>query len=170
MEVGILTIFQNYMGRGDDAEMVRGEMRLAELAEPLGFDKLWPAEHHFTDYSAIPDNIQYLSWLAAKTTTLKLGTGAVIVPWNDPLRVAERITLLDHLSDGRAVLGLGRGLSRTEYHHFQVDMGDEALESMEGTTMPPFIVYGTLTDGLSPLNVIKSLQINFIPTRSYLFL
>lgn len=135
MEVGILSIFQNYMGRGDDADMVRGEMRLAELAEPLGFDKLWPAEHHFTDYSAIPDNIQYLSWLAAKTTTLKLGTGAVIVPWNDPLRVAERIALLDHLSDGRAVLGLGRGLARTEYHHFQIDMGESRERFDEGARM-----------------------------------
>ena len=135
MEVGILSIFQNYMGRGDDAEMVRGEMRLAELAEPLGFDKLWPAEHHFTDYSAIPDNIQYLSWLAAKTTKLKLGTGAVIVPWNDPLRVAERITLLDHLSGGRAVLGLGRGRARAEYHHFQVDMGESRERFDEGARM-----------------------------------
>ena len=102
--------------------MVRDQIRIADLAEPLGFDSLWPPEHHFTDYSACPDNVQFLSYMAAKTTRIKLGTGAVIVPWNDPLRVVEKIAFLDHLSNGRAILGLGRGLSRVEYEHFQIEM------------------------------------------------
>jgi alkanesulfonate monooxygenase SsuD/methylene tetrahydromethanopterin reductase-like flavin-dependent oxidoreductase (luciferase family) len=124
MDVGLLMIFQNYLGRGSDADMVRGEMAIAERAEDLGYHKLWPAEHHFTNYSACPDNVLFLSWLAGRTTTLRLGTGAVIVPWNDPLRVVEKMVMLDHLSGGRAVLGLGRGLARTEYHHFGIDMGE----------------------------------------------
>jgi alkanesulfonate monooxygenase SsuD/methylene tetrahydromethanopterin reductase-like flavin-dependent oxidoreductase (luciferase family) len=135
MDVGILAIFQNYLGRGKDADVVRNEMRLAELAEPLGFDKYWAAEHHFTDYSAIPDNIQMLTWLAGRTSRIRLGTGAVIVPWHNPLRVVERVALLDHLSGGRAVLGLGRGLSRTEYHHFQVDMGSSRERFDEASRM-----------------------------------
>jgi alkanesulfonate monooxygenase SsuD/methylene tetrahydromethanopterin reductase-like flavin-dependent oxidoreductase (luciferase family) len=102
--------------------MVEGEIRLALLAEELGYDAVWPPEHHFTDYSACPDNIQLLSYLAGRTSRIKLGTGAVIVPWNDPLRVVERIVMLDHLSNGRAVLGLGRGLSRVEYGHFGIEM------------------------------------------------
>jgi len=63
-----------------------------------------------------------------------LATGAFILPWNDPLRVAEKIVLLDHMSNGRAVLGLGRGLARCEYAGFGIDMGesrgrfDEAAE------------------------------------------
>jgi len=122
MDVGLLIIFQNYQCRGSDAEMVRGEMAIAERAEDLGFDKLWPAEHHFTNYSACPDNVQFLSWLAGRTSRLRLGTGAVIVPWNDPLRVVEKMVMLDHLSGGRAVLGLGRGLARVEYDHFGIDM------------------------------------------------
>ena len=135
MEVGVLSIFQNYQGRVSDRDMVADEMRIGRQVEDLGFDKLWPAEHHFTNYSAIPDNIAYLTWLAGQTSTLKLGTGAVIVPWNDPVRVAERITLLDHLSGGRAVLGLGRGLSRTEYHHFQIDMSESRDRFDEGARM-----------------------------------
>ncbi len=122
MDVGILLIFQNYQGRTSDVEMVREQIRVAELAEPLGFDSLWPPEHHFTDYSACPDNVQFLSYMAAKTSRIQLGTGAVIVPWNDPLRVVEKIVFLDHLSGGRAVLGLGRGLSRVEYEHFGIAM------------------------------------------------
>jgi alkanesulfonate monooxygenase SsuD/methylene tetrahydromethanopterin reductase-like flavin-dependent oxidoreductase (luciferase family) len=60
--------------------------------------------------------------LAAKTSRLRLGTGAFILPWHNPLRVAEKIVLLDHLSKGRAVLGLGRGLARREYAGFGIDM------------------------------------------------
>ena len=135
MKVGILGIFQNYLGRGSDAEMMLEEMRIAELAEPLGFDSYWPPEHHFTDYSACPDNVQFLSWLAGRTETLRLGTGAVIVPWNDPLRVAEKVAMLDHLSNGRAILGLGRGLSRHEYAHFGIDMNEARDRFDEGSRM-----------------------------------
>lgn len=115
--------------------MVSEQMALADLAEPLGFDVLWPPEHHFTDYSACPDNIQFLSWLAGRTTRIKLGTGAVIVPWNDPLRVAEKIAFLDHLSGGRAVLGLGRGLARVEYTHFGIAMESSRDRFDEGARM-----------------------------------
>ena len=135
MKVGILGIFQNYQGRVSDEEHVRAELRVAELAEPLGFDSYWPPEHHFTDYSACPDNLQLLSWLAGRTTKIGLGTGAVIVPWNHPLRVAEKVALLDHLSGGRAILGLGRGLSRIEYGHFGIDMNEARDRFDEGSRM-----------------------------------
>jgi alkanesulfonate monooxygenase SsuD/methylene tetrahydromethanopterin reductase-like flavin-dependent oxidoreductase (luciferase family) len=135
VQVGILQIFQNYLGRRRDDEVVRGEARIARLAEQLGYDKLWAVEHHFTDYAACPDNVAYLSWLAGCTERIGLGTGAVIVPWNDPLRVAEKITLLDHLSGGRAALGLGRGLSRIEYGYFGIDMGESRARFDEGARM-----------------------------------
>lgn len=124
MEVGILQIFQNYQGKQDDADVVAGELHLAKRADALGFDKVWAVEHHFTDYAACPDNFAYLAMVAGATERVKVGTGAVIVPWNDPLRVAEKVSLLDHLTGGRLVLGLGRGLSRIEYGHFGIDMGE----------------------------------------------
>ncbi len=135
MEVGILPIFQNYRGERRDEDVVQSEMRLAVLAEELGLDKVWPVEHHFTDYSACPDNVQFLSWVASRTTRIKLATGAVIVPWNSPLRVAEKIAFLDHLSGGRAALGLGRGLSRIEYEHFGIDMSSSRDRFDEGARM-----------------------------------
>src|SRR5262245_34123945 len=124
MNVSLQIIFQNYGGALPDAEHVAFETDVALMAEPLGFDKVFVVEHHFFDYAACPDNAQFLSWLAARTTRLKLGTGAFILPWNDPLRVAEKIVLLDHLSNGRAVLGLGRGLARREYAGFNIDMAE----------------------------------------------
>jgi len=135
MEVGILLVFQNYRGEHDDADIVRNETAIATMAEPLGFDKLWCVEHHFTDYAACPDNLQFLSYIAARTQKLLLATGAVIVPWNDPLRVVEKISLLDHLSGGRAVLGLGRGLARCEYAPFGIDMGESRARFDEASRM-----------------------------------
>lgn len=122
MQVGMQLLFQNYQGERTDEEVYRNEVHLAELAEPLGFDTVWGVEHHFFDYSMLPDNTQFLSYLAAKTSTIKLGTAAVILPWNDPLRVAEKMALLDHLSNGRAIYGMGRGLARREYNAFDIDM------------------------------------------------
>ena len=124
MKVGVLLVFQNWHENLTDEEMFRSEIRLGEMAETLGYDSVWSVEHHFDDYSMCPDNTQPLSYLAGRTSSIKLGTGAVILPWNDPLRVAEKITLLDHLAEGRVVFGMGRGLAKMEYAGFGLDMNE----------------------------------------------
>jgi alkanesulfonate monooxygenase SsuD/methylene tetrahydromethanopterin reductase-like flavin-dependent oxidoreductase (luciferase family) len=167
MDVGILLIFQNYQGRGSDAQMVRDQMRLAELAEPLGYDVLWPPEHHFTDYSACPDNVAFLAWLAGRTHRIRLATGAVIVPWNDPLRVAEKIVLLDHLSQGRAVLGLGRGLARVEYRSFGVDMDESRARFDEAARMIVDAVEKGWIEGDGPYYPQVRTEIRPRPLRSF---
>lgn len=123
MRIGMQMLFQN-PGTMTDAEVYRQELRVAELAEPLGFDILWCVEHHFDAYSMCPDNTQVLSWLGARTSRIGLGTAAVILPWNQPLRVVEKMILLDHLSNGRAVFGIGRGLARMEYRGFMTEMNE----------------------------------------------
>ena len=108
MRVGVQMIFQSwgYDQSVTDGEVVAEEIRLGELADELGFHALWPVEHHFNDYSFCPDNTVFLAHMAARTKRILLGTGAVILPWNEPLRVAEKIALLDHLSDGRVLFGV----------------------------------------------------------------
>jgi alkanesulfonate monooxygenase SsuD/methylene tetrahydromethanopterin reductase-like flavin-dependent oxidoreductase (luciferase family) len=71
-----------------------------------------------------------LTHVAAKTDTITVGLGAIILPWNDPLRVVEKISLLDHLSDGRLMIGFGRGLSKLEYEGFGIAM-DESRERFD---------------------------------------
>src|SRR3989440_9336810 len=132
MQVGVQMIFQSwgYEGRVTDGEVVADEIRLGELADQLGFHALWPVEHHFDDYSFCPDNTVFLAHMAARTNRILLGTGAVILPWNDPLRVAEKIALLDHLSDGRVLFGMGRGLARCEDAGFGIPM-DESRDRFD---------------------------------------
>ena len=139
MDVGVLLVFQNWHENLSDADMFREEAQLGVLAEEYGFDSVWAAEHHFDDYSMCPDNLQFMSYLAGKTSRVKLGTGAVILPWNDPLRVVEKVTMLDILSEGRVVFGMGRGLAKMEYEAFGVDMNTSRERFDEAA---PLIVKG----------------------------
>src|SRR5699024_11291755 len=100
--------------------MFDGEVSLAVKADELGYDSVWATEHHFTDYSMMPDNFVFLSHIAGQTERIGLGTAAVIVPWNDPLRVAEKALMLDNLSKGRVLLGLGRGVARIEFEGLRI--------------------------------------------------
>ena len=130
MDIGLLGVFQNWHENLSDEQMFMEELKLLERGEALGFDSLWMAEHHFDDYSMCPDNVVALSYLAARTSTVRLAPGAVILPWNNPLRVVEKITMLDHLSRGRLMLGMGRGLAKMEYAGFGIDM-NEARERFD---------------------------------------
>jgi alkanesulfonate monooxygenase SsuD/methylene tetrahydromethanopterin reductase-like flavin-dependent oxidoreductase (luciferase family) len=123
MHVGMGVFFQNPGRRLSDREVWRDGTALADLAEPLGFDSVWGAEHHFDDYTMCPNVAQFLTWVAARTRRAQLGSMVTVLPWHDPVRVAEEIAVLDNLSDGRVILGIGRGLGRIEYHGFRLDMG-----------------------------------------------
>jgi len=131
MHVGMSTIFQNTHRHTSDRDVYKHDVALAELAEPLGFESVWTVEHHFTDYTMSPDPCQFLTWMAAKTQRAKLGSMVIVLPWHDPLRVAEQISVLDHLSDGRMILGLGRGAGRIEFDLFRQDMGDSRPRFVE---------------------------------------
>ncbi|MFP6641418.1 MAG: LLM class flavin-dependent oxidoreductase [Myxococcota bacterium] len=135
MHFGLLSIFQNYRDERDDGEVMQGELALAVLAEELGYGSYWATEHHFFGYSMCPDNLQWLAQVAAHTKKIKLGTGAVIMPWNDPYRVAAKMALLDQQSGGRALLGFGRGLSRREYEGFSIAMDEARGRFDQGTEL-----------------------------------
>src|ERR1700689_5883562 len=110
MKVGGAVIFQNPHNVRSDRDVYTEDLRIGALYEPLGFDSIWSVEHHFDDYTMCPDVLQFLSYMAGRTTHVKLGSGVVVLPWHDPIRVAEQVALLDHVSNGRVILGLGRGL------------------------------------------------------------
>lgn len=74
MKTGYMLAMQNAHEGMSDAEMICNELRLAARAEAFGFDVVWCAEHHFDHYSIAPDNFQLLTWLAARTTNIQLGT------------------------------------------------------------------------------------------------
>jgi alkanesulfonate monooxygenase SsuD/methylene tetrahydromethanopterin reductase-like flavin-dependent oxidoreductase (luciferase family) len=123
MRVGLHLGYQNLNGMTDVDKFMQ-ETRLAVEAEAMGFDFVGPVEHHFTDYAACPDPFQMLAYVAAQTSRIQLITGAVILPWHNPLRVVEQAIQLDILSGGRLILGMGRGAARREFRSFGVELKD----------------------------------------------
>ncbi|MDG2023428.1 MAG: LLM class flavin-dependent oxidoreductase [Actinomycetota bacterium] len=121
MHVGMALVFQNPDDLRDDREVYDAELALGLKAESLGFESLWTVDHHFSGYSMSPDPLQILTWFAGQTQDLLLGTAVIVLPWHDPIHVAEQVTLLDNMSGGRLLLGIGRGLARLEYEGFRVD-------------------------------------------------
>jgi alkanesulfonate monooxygenase SsuD/methylene tetrahydromethanopterin reductase-like flavin-dependent oxidoreductase (luciferase family) len=135
MHVGMATIFQNPRRARTDRAVYRDELRLADLAEPLGFQSIWGVEHHFTDYTMCPDVLQFLAYMAGRTTHAQLGTMVVVLPWHDPMRVAEEVAMLDNLSDGRVILGLGRGAGKVEFDGFRLSMDESRPRFVESARM-----------------------------------
>ncbi|MGH7897006.1 MAG: LLM class flavin-dependent oxidoreductase, partial [Candidatus Binatia bacterium] len=135
MHVGMGVIFQGAGEGRTDRNVYRNELRFADLAEPLGFESIWGVEHHFTDYTMCPDVLQFLTYCAGRTHRLQLGSMVVVLPWHDPLRVAEQVVMLDHMCDGRLIFGIGRGLGRVEFGGFRVNQEESRERFIESAQM-----------------------------------
>ncbi len=150
MDVGVLLVFQNWYENKSDEQVFNDELTLGKMAEDHGFDSVWCAEHHFDDYAMCPDNYQILAYIAGQTSRVKLGLGAAILPWNDPLRVVEKTIVLDHMSGGRAILGLGRGLAKLEYDAFGIPMDEARPRFNEAAEMVKAGVESGTVEGSGP--------------------
>jgi alkanesulfonate monooxygenase SsuD/methylene tetrahydromethanopterin reductase-like flavin-dependent oxidoreductase (luciferase family) len=129
MEFGLFMggfVHRDLAAADPDAEHTRlmSEVRLAELADRHHWKYSWWTEHHFlTEYSHISANEVIMPWVLARTTRMHVGSGIINItpPVNHPARVAERVAMLDHLSEGRFEFGTGRGSSTTEQRGFGIE-------------------------------------------------
>jgi alkanesulfonate monooxygenase SsuD/methylene tetrahydromethanopterin reductase-like flavin-dependent oxidoreductase (luciferase family) len=105
-----------------DAELIRRVYRLADLAEPLGFDGVWAAQHFGTPYGMTPNPLQALAYVAGRTEKISLGTMVIVLPWWNPVQCAHEIAYLDILSNGRFdTIGFGRGVAKSEFDALGID-------------------------------------------------
>ncbi len=102
-------------------------VELTQLAEAGGFGTVWIGEHHSMEYTVSPNPIPQLAYLAAKTSTIRLGAGTVIAPFWNPIRAAGELALLDVISNGRAELGVARGA-----YQFEFDRMTPGMSAAEG--------------------------------------
>lgn len=105
----------------DSAKLLSCAVDEARFAEELGFASAWIAEHHFTRYGVGSSALALASFIAARTSRLRLGTGVLIPTLHNPIRLAEDIATVDALSGGRLDIGFGRGVYGYEYGGFGVD-------------------------------------------------
>ncbi|MEZ5412197.1 MAG: LLM class flavin-dependent oxidoreductase [Acidimicrobiales bacterium] len=122
-----------------DRQIFTEELEIARIADGTGFDALWTIEHHFTPYTMVTNPLQYLTYVAGITSNVDLGTMVVVLPWHNPVRVAEDVNMLDaFLGEGRdVILGVGRGLGRREFGGLNIDQNesrsrfDESLQVLK---------------------------------------
>src|SRR5881628_3253542 len=121
MDIGTFLLMQSPGGRPSQEVYARG-IEQAQAAEDLGYRNVWLGEHHFSTYGYISRPAQFASYIAAKTTKLRVGTAVIVVPLHHPLVIAEEIATLDLLSGGRLDVGLGRGYQPYEFERFGLDL------------------------------------------------
>ena len=121
MNFGTFLLLQSPSARSSQEIYARG-VELAQAAETLGFRNVWLAEHHFSTYGYLSRPAQLATYVAAKTTRLRVGTAVIVVPLHHPLVIAEEIATLDLLSGGRLDVGLGRGYQHYEFERFGLEL------------------------------------------------
>ena len=100
-------------------------------AERLGYSSVWFTEHHFTRHGIVSDTFSVLAYLAGITSSIRLGTAVTVLPFHNPVRLAEQTATVDVLSNGRLELGVGRGYQWGEFHRMGIPM-DEATRQVRG--------------------------------------
>jgi alkanesulfonate monooxygenase SsuD/methylene tetrahydromethanopterin reductase-like flavin-dependent oxidoreductase (luciferase family) len=103
----------------------------AQLADELGFEGVWLGEHHFSRHGIYGNALTLGSFIAANTNRLRIGTAVVILPLNQPIRVAEEVAMVDVLSKGRVDVGVGSGYQRLEFGGFGVDLNESRARFAE---------------------------------------
>src|SRR5205814_3245435 len=121
MNFGTFLLMQSPSKRPSEEIFARG-VEVAQAAESLGYRNVWLAEHHFSTYGYLSRPAQLATYIAAKTTTLRVGTAVIVVPLHHPLVVAEEIATLDLLAGGRVDIGLGRGYQHYEFERLGLEL------------------------------------------------
>ena len=100
-------------------------------AEALGYHSTFLVEHHFTGFGQVSASLNLLTWIGARTKTLRLGTAVMVLPWHNPVLLAEQIATLDLLSDGRVDAGIGKGYRQREFEGFSVPIEESDARFVE---------------------------------------
>ena len=145
MRFGLFNLLQKRDTAKLDREIFEEMIEQTRLAESMGFETSWFGEHHFSTYSICPSPLVAAAYCAAHTERIKVGTGVLVLPIYDPVRVVQEIAMVDAMSNGRLVVGVGTGYQPYEFERFRVSLDEknamfsECLDIIElGLTQPRF--------------------------------
>ena len=132
MQFGLFGAAQAQRG-GPDVDSAAGFKDYIEYiieAEALGYQSAFIVEHHFTGFGQVSATLNLLTWIGARTGRLRLGTAVIVLPWHNPVLLAEQAATVDLLSGGRLDFGIGKGYRHNEFVGFRIPM-DEAEPRFE---------------------------------------
>ena len=121
MKFGIMNLFPG-MEKVSDHQILHNTLEEIQLADELGFDSVWLAEHHFSRYGILGSPLTFGMAIADRTKNITIGTAVLVLPFYDPVRLAEDIATLDVLSGGRVMIGVGRGYQPKEFAGFRTPL------------------------------------------------
>ncbi len=124
MKLGLFCLMTQRDATQSIASLYADNLAMVKLAEDVGFDIAWLAEHHFSNYSMCPSPHVMAGFLAAHTRRIKLGAAILVLPLYQPVRLLEEIGMVDILSGGRSVIGIGAGYQDFEFKRFGVKLED----------------------------------------------
>ena len=138
MHFGLFSLLQQRdREKQQPRQLYREMVEQVKLAEEVGYEIAWFAEHHFSNYCVMPSPLSIIHYMAPQTSRIKLGPAVIVAPLYEPMRLIEDISVADVISDGRLVLGFGSGYQQYEFHKFGVNLKDskkifnETLELVE---------------------------------------
>lgn len=124
MHFGLFSLLQQRDRDKAPRDIYREMVEQVKLAEDVGYEIAWFAEHHFSNYCVMPSPLSIVHYMAPQTSRIKLGPAVIVAPLYEPMRLIEDIAVADVLSDGRMVLGFGSGYQQYEFHKFGVRLED----------------------------------------------
>ena len=124
MKFGIFHLMPRRDPDKPDKQVFSDVLEQTQVAEQLDFDIAWFAEHHFSNYCLCPSPLVMAAYCAPLTSKIRLGTACLVTPLYNPVRMIEEIALVDALSDGRLVVGLGSGYQDYEFKRFGVELSE----------------------------------------------
>ena len=167
MKLSILSVADHYPDqKRTTGELYRQVADQAVLAETLGYEACFIAEHHFHPYGAVPNPAVLLSAIAARTTRLRLGPAITVLPFRDPRTVAEDYALLDQLSGGRLILGVGSGYLKHEFAGFGRDPAEKRDRFDENLALVKRLIRGERVAHTGKFTTLDAVQLNVTPAQA----
>lgn len=147
--------------------LIHRDIALAEHLDRLGYDELWMGEHHSIGAEIVGDPLLFLSHIAARTSNIRLASGVVSLPYHNPLLLADRFSLLDHISRGRVILGIGPGALTTDAHMIGLEQETQREAFAEDAQVLMDLLNGEWVTAKTPRYTLEDAHLHLTPYSDF---